>query len=257
MILVVDVGNTETTLGVFENDTLSKRWSVSTLQKRTSDEWAVLVRILFQGANFSLSELTGVAISSVVPTADFNLKSAFLHHFGIVPLFVGPGVKTGVNILYENPLEIGADRVVNAVAAINLYELPCIVIDFGTATTFDLIDKSGNYLGGVICPGLNISAEALFSKTAKLPKVEIAKPKKVVGRTTVSSIQSGLFYGYISMVEGIVKKIKEEAANIATVVATGGFSSLLSPECPFIDDFDEDFTLKGLYFIYDKNRERV
>lgn len=257
MILVVDVGNTETTLGVFEKGVLSKRWGVSTFQKRTSDEWAVLIRMLFQGENFSLSELTGVVISSVVPPSDFNLKSAFLNHFGIVPLFVGPGVKTGVNILYENPLEVGADRVVNAVAAINLYELPCIVIDFGTATTFDVIDRGGNYLGGVICPGLNISAEALFSKTAKLPKVEMVKPKRVVGKTTVSSIQSGLFYGYISMVEGIVKKIKGEMAEIATVVATGGISSLLASECLFIDDVDEDLTLKGLYFIYDKNRERV
>lgn len=256
MILALDAGNTETTLGLFEGEVLSKRWSISTSLKRTPDEWAVLIRMLFQGERYSAEELSAVVISSVVPPLDFNLKSAFLKHFGIDPLFVGPGVKTGINILYENPLEVGADRIVNAVAAVKLYRLPCIVIDFGTATTFDVIDKSGNYLGGAICPGLNISAEALFSRTAKLPKVEISKPKKIIGRTTVSSIQSGLFYGYMSMIEGIVTRMKEEIGKVASIVATGGISLLLAPECPFIDDVDEDLTLKGLYIIYDKNRER-
>ncbi|MCX7830113.1 MAG: type III pantothenate kinase [Acidobacteria bacterium] len=254
MILVLDVGNTETTIGIFENEVLAKRWSVSTSLKRTSDEWAVLIRMLIEGEKYSASEIFGVAVSSVVPPVDFNVKNAFLKHFGIDPLFVSPGIKTGLNILYENPLEVGADRVVNAVAAVKSYKLPCIVIDFGTATTFDVIDRTGNYLGGVICPGLNISAEALFTRTAKLPKVEIGKPKKVVGRTTVSSIQSGLFYGYISLVEGVIKRIKGEIGEISTIVATGGISLLLAQECPSIDDVDEDLTLKGLHLIYEKNR---
>ncbi|MFB3851502.1 MAG: type III pantothenate kinase [Acidobacteriota bacterium] len=256
MILALDVGNTETTLGLFESEILSRRWSISTSLKRTSDEWAVLIKMLFEGEKYSVSELSGIAVSSVVPPVDFNIKNAFLKHFDLDPLFVGPGIKTGVNILYENPLEVGADRVVNAAAAIKLYQLPCIVIDFGTATTFDFIDKGGNYFGGLICPGLNISAEALFTRTAKLPKVEIGKPKRVIGRTTVSSIQSGLFYGYISMVEGVVKRIKGEVGEVSTIIGTGGISSLLAPECPFIDDVDEDLTLKGLKIIYDKNRER-
>ncbi len=257
MILVLDAGNTETSLGLFESEVLLKRWNVSTSLKRTSDEWAVLIKMLFEGENYSVSELSGIVVSSVVPPLDFHLRNAFLKHFKIDPLFVGPGVKTGLNILYENPLEVGADRVVNAVAAIKFYRLPCMVIDFGTATTFDIIDNSGNYLGGLICPGLNISAEALFTKTAKLPKVEIGKPKKVIGKTTVSSIQSGLYYGYISMVEGIVKRIKGEVGDFASIIATGGISSILAHECPFIDDVDEDLTLKGLYIIYEKNRERI
>jgi type III pantothenate kinase len=254
MLLVLDVGNTETTFGLFEGETLSKRWSVSTTLNRTQDEWAALIKILFDMAGFSPSELDGIVISSVVPPVDPVLKSAFEAYLSMEPLFVAPGIKTGIQILYENPLEVGADRVVNAVAAAKLYELPAIVIDFGTATTFDLINSEGNYLGGVIAPGLAISADALFTRAAKLPKVEIAKPRKVVGKSTVSSIQSGLFYGYASLTEGIVKRIRNESGEIKTVIATGGLAKLISPECPFIDEIDEDLTLKGLFFIYEKNR---
>jgi type III pantothenate kinase len=254
MLLVLDVGNTETTIGLFEGETLSKRWSVSTTLTRTQDEWAALIKNLFDMAGFSPSELDGIVISSVVPPVDPVLKSAFETYLSMEPLFVAPGIKTGIQILYENPTEVGADRVVNAVAVSKLYQLPAIVIDFGTATTFDLVAADGSYVGGVIAPGLAISAEALFTKAAKLPKVEIAKPKKVIGRSTISSIQSGLFYGYASLTEGIVKRIKNESGDIKSVIATGGLAKMIYPECPFIDEVDEDLTLKGLYFIYEKNR---
>lgn len=254
MLLVLDVGNTETTIGLFEGEVLSKRWSISTTLTRTQDEWAALMKIYFEMAGFSISEVHGVAISSVVPPVDHILKEAFETYFSLVPLFVGPGIKTGIQILYENPSEVGADRVVNAVAAAKLHELPAIVIDFGTATTFDLVAADGSYVGGVIAPGLAISAEALFTRAAKLPKVELAKPKKVVGKSTTASMQSGLFYGYASLTEGIVKRIKAEYGAVKSVVATGGLANLIAPECPFIDDVDEDLTLKGLYFIHEKNR---
>lgn len=254
MLLVMDVGNTETTAGLFENEILVKRWGISTSLKRTQDEWAALIKIFFDMARFDLSKLSGVAISSVVPPVDAILKSAFENILSLEPLFIAPGIKTGIQVLYENPIEVGADRVVNAVSVSKLYAIPAIVIDFGTATTFDVVTSEGNYLGGVIAPGLMISAEALFARAARLPKVEIVKPKKVIGRSTVASMQSGLFYGYVSMVEGIVQKIKAESGEINSVVATGGLAKLISPECPFINNVDEDLTLKGLYLIYEKNR---
>lgn len=255
MLLALDVGNTETTIGIFEDDILSRRWSVSTLINRTSDEWAIIIRTLLAMSDYDISEISSVIISSVVPPVDMVLKNSFYWHFTLEPIFVVPGIKTGLNILYENPLEVGADRIVNAVAAINLFELPALIIDFGTATTFDLVDLKKNYLGGVICPGLHISAEALFSKTAKLPRIQISKPKKVIGKTTISAMQSGLFYGYVSMVEGIGRRIKKEFGEFKTIVATGGISSLIAKELSFVDEVDEDLTLKGLYFIYAKNKE--
>lgn len=254
MLLVLDVGNTETTIGLFEGEVLSRRWSISTTLTRTRDEWAALIKMFLEMAGYSLQELRGIAISSVVPPVDSVLKSAFETYLAMEPLFVVPGIKTGIQILYENPTEVGADRVVNAVAAARLHELPAIIIDFGTATTFDLVSADGNYLGGVIAPGLGISAEALFTRAAKLPKVELARPKKVVGRSTTASMQSGLYYGYASLTEGIVKRIKNECGGVKSVIATGGLANLIAPECPFIDEIDEDLTLKGLYFIHEKNR---
>ncbi len=254
MLLVLDVGNTETTIGLFEGEVLSRRWSISTTLTRTRDEWAALIKMFLEMAGYSLQELRGITISSVVPPVDPVLKSAFETYLGMEPLFVVPGIKTGIQILYENPTEVGADRVVNAVAAARLHELPAIIIDFGTATTFDLVSVDGNYLGGVIAPGLGISAEALFTRAAKLPKVELARPKKVVGRSTTASMQSGLYYGYASLTEGIVKRIKNECGGVKSVIATGGLANLIAPECPFIDEIDEDLTLKGLYFIHEKNR---
>ena len=255
MVLVIDVGNTETTIGIFELEKLSQRWSISTLIYRTADEWAVIIRTLFEMSNYTFSDIEGVVISSVVPTVDSYLSTAFIKHFSLTPFFVVPGIKTGINILYDNPSEVGADRVVDAVAVTNLYELPSLVIDFGTATTFDIIDAQKNYLGGAICPGLGISAEALFTKTAKLPKVQIMKPKKVIGKTTTSSIQSGLYYGYLSLVEGIVKRIRNEFGEFKSIIATGGMSFLIASELNFINYIDEDLTLKGLYIIYGKNRD--
>ena len=254
MLLVLDVGNTETTIGLFEGEVLAKRWSISTTLTRTRDEWAALIKMFLEMAGYSLLELRGIAISSVVPPVDPVLKSAFETYLSIEPLFVVPGIKTGIQILYENPTEVGADRVVNAVAAARLHELPAIVIDFGTATTFDLISADGSYMGGVIAPGLGISADALFTKAAKLPKVELARPRKVIGISTTASMQSGLYYGYASLAEGIVKRIKNECGGVKSVIATGGMASLVAPECPFIDQIDEDLTLKGLYFIHEKNR---
>ncbi len=255
MILVIDVGNTNTVLGIFAEDELISHWRLSTIKERTIDEYGILTRNLLSLSDIDASNVKAIVLSSVVPPLNSILEEMVKSYFNTEPLFVEPGIKTGMPILYENPHDVGADRITNSVAALTLYGSPVIVIDFGTATTFDVITPKGEYLGGVIAPGPGIAAEALFEKTARLPRVGIRKPPKVIGKNTVNSIESGLYHGYIALVEGIVEKIRHELALPAKVVATGGLSSPLYRDIRCIEDFNPHLTLYGLKIIYEKNRK--
>lgn len=255
MLFVVDVGNTNTALGVFEGQKLSNHWRLRTLQGRTADEYGILVWNLFGWAGLDVKEVEGVVVSCVVPPILRALHELCNRYFQLQPLVVGPGIRTGMPILYDNPKEVGADRIVNAIAAYERYKQSVIVVDFGTATTFDLISPRGEYLGGVIAPGVAISSEALFLKASKLPKVEFTKPSSVLGKDTISSIQSGLFYGYVSMVEGIVERLRKTQHDGETrVIATGGLASLIAEDATAIETVDEHLTLNGLRIIYERNR---
>ena len=253
MIFAMDVGNTQTTMALYRKAELLHCWRIATARHRTHDEWGALLHLLFNVHDLKMFDVSGVIISSVVPPADAPLREMCRQYFKREPLFVAPGIKTGVPVLYDNPAEVGADRVVNAVAVLAHHPLPAIIVDFGTATTFDVLDGKGNYLGGAIAPGLGISAEALFEKTAKLPKVEISRPGRVVGKTTVQSIQAGLYWGYVGLVEGILKRMKKELGPVKTVVATGGLAPIITPDCPSVQVVDEYLTLEGLRLIYEKN----
>jgi len=252
-LLAVDVGNTNTVLGVFRGDDLVAHWRIQTVAARTSDEYAVLIRSLLDMEDFAWGTLTAGIISSVVPPAVFGLQKFFKHRCGAPALVVGPGIKTGMPILYENPREVGADRIVNAVAAFERLRTGCIVVDFGTATTWDVVTPKGEYLGGVITPGIQISAEALYEHAAKLPRVELARPAKVVGRNTVASMQSGLLYGYAGMVDALVERIRHEVEFEARCIATGGLAKLVASETRTVEETDELLTLRGLKILYDRN----
>ncbi len=256
MIFVIDVGNTQSTFALYQGPKLLHRWCLSTARHRTLDEWGALLHLLFHVNELAIGDVRGIVVSSVVPPADAPLREMCRRYFKREPLFVAPGVKTGVSVLYDNPAEVGADRVVNAVAVLAHHEVPAVIVDFGTATTFDVLDAKGNYLGGAISPGLAISADALFEKTAKLPKVEISRPSRVIGKTTVQSIQSGLYWGYVGLVEGILKRIKKEFGPVKTVIATGGLAPVVAPDCPSIGRVDENLTLEGLRLIYQKNCDK-
>lgn len=260
VLLAVDVGNTNTVLGVFRGGDLFAHWRIETRASRTSDEYAVLVRSLLELEGFAWGSLDAGIISSVVPPAVFGIQRFFKQYLGAPALVVGPGIKTGMPILYENPREVGADRIVNAVAAYEgqgqaqgQVKSGCIVVDFGTATTWDVVTPKGEYLGGIIAPGVQISAEALYGKAAKLPRVEIARPPKVIGRNTVSSMQAGLLFGYAGMVDALVTRIRNEVDFPARCIATGGLAELIASETTTIEDTDELLTLKGLKILYDRN----
>ena len=256
MFLAIDIGNTNTVLGVFNGEALGAHFRIMTRPERTVDEYGVLLLSLLREGGIDPSLFDGIAISSVVPPLTPTFQEVARDRFGRDPLMVEPGVKTGMPILYENPHEVGADRIVNGVAAFARYGGPAIVIDFGTATTFDAITAKGEYLGGVIAPGLGISAEALFERAARLPRVDIKRPPRVVGRNTVNSMQSGLYFGYVGMVEGIVRRIRAEVGEELKVIATGGLARAFEEDLPIVSAFDEHLTLHGLRLIYEKNTDR-
>ena len=254
VLLAIDVGNTHTVIGVYEGDRLVRHWRVLSDPGRTADEYGVLLWNLYRASELPIPSRTDIIVCSVVPPMTKVVEDLCRDYFHSEPLIVGPGVKTGMPILYDNPKEVGADRIVNAVAAYERYHDVCIVVDFGTATTFDCVSGRGEYLGGVIAPGLGISLDALVTRTAKLPRVELIRPPKVVGKNTVHAIQAGIVYGYVSLVDGLVARIRDEIGAKARVIATGGFATMLAPESATIEAFDEFLTLDGLRLIHRRNQ---
>jgi type III pantothenate kinase len=253
MLLAVDVGNTETMLGVFREDELAWHWRVSTVPDRTADELALLFEGFLEHQDLSFDRhITAVVLSSVVPSATRALREMVGRYFGFPPLVVEPGIKTGLPLLFDNPKEVGADRIVNSLAAVEKYGPPAIVVDFGTATTFDAISEGGEYVGGVIAPGIEISARALYEHTAQLRRVELRPPPSVIGKSTVEALQSGLLYGYASLVDGMVERLAKELGR-PTVIATGGLAAVLVGECRTIDEHDPWLTLEGLRIVFDRN----
>lgn len=257
MLIVIDVGNTNTVIGVYEDDRLISDWRIRTEKDTTVDEYNLLIRNLFESRRLPLRPGTGLAISCVVPPMINTLEKFGQRYLEVKPLIVGPGIKTGMPILYDNPKEVGADRIVNAVAAYEKVKGAAIVVDFGTATTFDVISARGEYLGGIIAPGVVISCEALFLKASKLPRVEIfTKPRTIIAKDTISSMNVGIIYGFAGMVDGIVRRVKEALGGPATVIATGGLAALIAPETEAVNMVDEYLTLEGLKIIYYRNRPR-
>ena len=253
MILTMDVGNTNIKTALFDGKEMYKYWRMSTNTTSTSDEYGVRLSSMFAHEGVPTSVVDGIVVSSVVPTINFTIDHMLQNYFGKAPLFVAPGVKTGINIRYENPRELGSDRIANAVAAYDEYGGPCIFIDFGTATTFGVIDADGAFLGGTICPGIKLSSEALVTGTAKLPRFELNRPENVIGRSTLTNLQSGMYYGYVGLVRNIVRKIRQELGEDAYVVATGGMALMIAEESNVIDKLDGLLTLKGLRLIYERN----
>ena len=260
MLLTLDVGNTNTVLGLYRlaSDELITHWRISTLRTQTADEYGVLFLNLFAMRKVEATEVSAIIISSVVPPLESTLRQVCERYFNLKPMFVEPGIKTGMPILVDNPTEVGADRLVNSVAAFGRYGGPCIVVDFGTATTFDVISAKGEYMGGAIAPGLAISAEALFARAARLSRVDVKKPAKVVGTNTVAAVQSGLYYGYIGLVDGILERILNETRGpdsaAPKIIATGGLAHLILDDSRFIQTVDDMLTIDGLRLIYERNR---
>lgn len=254
MILVCDVGNTNMVLGVYKGEKLLRAWRISTDRNKTSDEYGVSIKQLFEYDNLDMEKIKDVIISSVVPTIMNALENMSKRYFKKEPIVIGPGVKTGMDIKYDNPKEVGADRIVNAVAAYEKFGGPIVIVDFGTATTFCVVSEDGDYLGGVISPGIIISSEALFQKASKLPRVELIKPEKVLNKNTINSMQAGIIYGYVGMVDYLIGKIEEElGVELKEVIATGGLSSAIASESTKITKIEKMLTLEGLRIIYEKN----
>jgi type III pantothenate kinase len=253
MLLVIDVGNTNTVLGVFEGKDLRVQWRLSTNRGQTADEYGILIRNLFTLDAVPFDRINGIMIASVVPTLDPLLEEMAAEYFHIKAVFLGPGTRTGMSIRYDNPLEVGADRIADAVAAFEKYGGPCIVVDFGTGINFDVVSEKGEYLGGAIAPGIGIAAEALFQRAARLPRVEIREPQKVIGTNTVASMQSGLFYGAVGAVDGILDRLAAALGGKPKVIATGGQASLIAAASKFKPPVDPSLTLDGLRIIYERN----
>jgi type III pantothenate kinase len=255
LLLVIDVGNTNIVLGIYDNDRLVKNWRISTDKSKTADEYGILFHNLLTREKIESSDITDIIVSSVVPTLTGVLEKLCLNFFGFRPKVVGPGIKTGMPIHYDNPREVGADRIVNAVAGYEKYRTALIIVDFGTATTFDYVNSKGEYCGGAIAPGLMISVEALFQKASKLPRVEIVKPPGIIAKNTVNSMQAGIFYGYVGLVDEIVGRMKRESRGNPKVIATGGLAGLVAPESKTIEAVEEYLTLDGLRILYLRNRD--
>lgn len=253
MLLALDVGNTHTTIGVFRGGEILRRWRLSTVRERTVDEIGILLRQLCEWAEIPPGDISGVVIGSVVPPLDPSLRAAVGSYLHAQPLFVAPGIKSGMPLKVETPLELGADRLCNSVAAFAEHGGPCVVVDFGTASTWDVVSQKGEFLGGVIAPGLEIAAEALFSRAAKLPRIELAAPPRVIGKGTVDSMQAGLVYGYVGLVEGLTGRVLAELGG-GTVVATGGLAPVIARYTKIFDVVDDDLTLKGLRLLWERNR---
>ena len=256
MILTLDIGNTNIKTALFEGDEMAAYWRISTDRYKSSDEYGILLSGLFRDKGYTRTAVTGIVMSSVVPTVNFTIEHMCRNYFGVEPMTIGPGIRTGINIKYDNPRELGSDRIANAVAAWEIYGGPSIFIDFGTATSFGVVSGKGEFLGGAICPGLRLAAEALTEHAAKLPRFELVKPECVIGRNTIANLQSGIVYGYVGQVTYLVRKMKEELnAPHAKVIATGGLALLVADETNEIDVLDGLLTLKGLNIIYRKNAQ--
>ena len=258
MLLAIDVGNSNIVLGVFEGTRLEHSWRLATIRERTADELGLLIEGLFANRHIDHGRIDGIILGSVVPPLTSTMQWMAKRYFNLPVLTIEPGVKTGMPILYDNPAEVGADRIVNAVAAYEQFGRaagrPMVVLDFGTATTFDAVSARGEYLGGAICPGVQISADALFQRAARLPRIDVRKPATVVGRTTVGAMESGLFYGYVGMVEGLIRRMSDELGGNALCVATGGLADAIAPETALIQHVDPDLTLHGLRIVWERNR---
>ena len=254
MFLAVDVGNTHIMLGIYREEEIVIYWRLATRRDSTEDELGMLVKNLLHNSHLHLKDIKAIAISSVVPQLMYSLQRMGQKYFSLDPLIIGPGIKTGLNIITDNPREVGADRIVNAVAALNIYGGPLIIVDFGTATTFCAISEAGDYLGGAIAPGIGISMEALFDKAAKLPRVELIRPERVIGKDTTSSMQSGIVFGFVGQVDGIVRRMKAEFKKETLVIATGGFANLIACESETINTVNPLLTLEGLRIINNLNQ---
>jgi type III pantothenate kinase len=254
MLLAIDIGNTNVTIGVFKKDKLQHTWRMETARNKMPDEYAIFLLNAFNHKGLKPDDITGIAMCSTVPPLVIIFTEMLQQYFNMQPLVVGPGTKTGVRIRMDNPREVGPDRIANTVAAHHLYKGPTIVVDVGTATTFDIVTAEGDYIGGVIAPGIALAAEALFSRTAALPRIELVAPKQTIGPNTVSAMQSGVIYGYVGLIEGIIERIQRELEAKATVVATGGYAYIITPETKIIDTVNPDITLIGLGLIYEMNQ---